>query len=243
MLRQPGLGAGRMQQQQSRQAAGALFKGRQVQRALRQRLIGARQQENPVGLAQALMRPGAVGQIAAIEHHVMGGFEIVEPVGALLGGHDIQHRSARSHFAQRTGEAMGDGGGFQAGLQRHDGKGLGAGIVAAAARGVAQPLGHLLHQIHHHARMARDQLLERLRPDAQQFGIAQRHQLGGMFLAAHDEGHFAHRLAGWRQRHHAALALRVRHEDAEAAGDNQEQSRVILTIAVQQSAARQPEPV
>jgi len=120
---------------------------------------------------------------------------------------------------------------------------LGRGLSLPLRVVLRSPLGHLLHQIHHHARIACHQLFKRFGPDAQKFGVAQRHELGGMFLAAHDQGHFPHRLAGGRQRHHAALALRVRHKDAQASGHHQEQGCVILAVAVQQGAARQAEPV
>ena len=63
-----------MQQQQLRQAAGALLERRHVGRLQRQRLVDARQQEDAVGLTQALMRPGAVGRIAAIEDDVVRQF-------------------------------------------------------------------------------------------------------------------------------------------------------------------------
>ena len=121
----PALAPGGMQQQQLRQAEARSLKAGRSERAQRQGLIGARQKEDAVGLAQALMRPGAVRRIAAIEHHVMRRFETVEPFRALLAGADIQHRGAASHVGQRAGQAVGDGRGFQTLLQRHDGEGLG----------------------------------------------------------------------------------------------------------------------
>ena len=151
----------------------------------RQRLVGARQQENAVGLAQALMRPGAVGRIAAIEHHVMRRFEGVEPFRASVRRPATSSTAARdAHLAPAPRQAMGDGHFVQPVLQRHDGEGLGPRLVAAAAIGVLQPAHQHLHQVHHHPRMARDQRLEAVRADAQQFGVAQRHQLGGMWLDA-----------------------------------------------------------
>ena len=92
--------------------------------------------------------------------------------------------------------------------------------------------------------MARDQRLEALRADAQQFGVAQRHQLGGMLdgRAAISDISPTVSPAG-DMRHHAALALRVGHEDAQAAGDDQEQRGIILAVALQQRAAGQAEPV
>ena len=41
----------------------------------------------------------------------------------------------------------------------------------------------------------------------------------------------------------AALALRIRHEDTQTAGNDQEKSGIIFALAVQQHAARQREPV
>ena len=240
MLRQRRLAARRMQQQQFRQAAGALLERGQIERALRQGLVGARQQENTVGLAQALMRPGAVGRVAAIEHHVMRRFESVEPFRALVAGVHIQHRGARAHVGQGRRQAMRDRGAFQCPLQRHDGEGLGPGAGAAAAGGCrCSRLAICCIRFIITRGWRCDQGLEACGPMRSNSVSRSATSWAECSLAAHDQRHLAHGLAGRRQRHHAPLALAVGDENAQAAGDHQEQGGVILAVALQQRAAGQ----
>ena len=234
---------GAMQQQQLRQAAGALLKGRQIQRPLRQGPLRAREQEDAIGLAQALMRPGAVGRVAAIEHDIMRRFKRVEPFGVLLGRAHIQHRSAHAHFAQRIGQAIGNGRIRHVVLQGHDGKGLGPRIAGIVAGGGLEPSHQHLHQIQHHLGMARGQCLEALRADAQQFGVAQRHQLRGMIIVARDQRHLAHGLARRDMGDLLALPVHVGNENTQRTRHHQEQRGIVLAFPVQQGAARQAEPV
>ena len=187
-----------MQQQQLRQPARTLLEGGQVERALRQRSVGARKQENTVRLAQTQMSPGAVRRVAAIEHDVVRGLEIGEPFRRLIRRARIENRRARSHLGQRHDQKMrGRWVLIEPVLQRHDGEGLGPFIVGGRAGRVLQPLYQHLHEIHHHARMTGDERVESRRAHAQKLGIAQRHELRRMTVPARYERHLADRLAGW----------------------------------------------
>ena len=120
---------------------------------------------------------------------------------------------------------------------------LGRAASVGAARRVLQPLHQDAHQVEHHARMARDQRVERVGRNAQQFGVAHRDDLRGVFGTAGDQRHLADRLAGRNVRHQAALAALVFGEHAEAAGDHQKERALVLAVALEQHAAGQAEPV
>ena len=70
-----------MHQQQFRRRGHLALEKTPLEGMQRQALVGARDQQNAVGLAQAELRPGAVGLIALIEDDVVFGFEAVEPFG------------------------------------------------------------------------------------------------------------------------------------------------------------------
>jgi hypothetical protein len=98
------------------------------------------------------------------------------------------------------------------------------------------------HQIEHHARMTRDQGVERFRAHTQQLGVAQRHELRGMRIAR-DQRHLADGFASRHMGHEAALAALVVHEDAETTGDHQKQGEIVFAGTVQDHAARQAKPI
>ena len=124
----PALAPCGMQQQQFRQAAGALLEGGQVERALAAR-AGRRAPEGRCG------RPGAgIDASRRCRAHRRDRTPRHAPPRKLLNHSAVWSPAATSstaardaHFGQRAGQAMGDGGALQPLLQRHDGEGLGPG--------------------------------------------------------------------------------------------------------------------
>ena len=172
-----------MDQQQLRQAGRAFLKRGHVEWAQRQRSVGTRQQKNPIRLAQTQMRPGTVRGIAAIEDEIMIDFEIGEPFGGLISAAAIEHGGVRAHVNECCRKALHDGFSIQAVLQWYDGEGFGTRRAVVAACGVLQALHHDPHKVEHHARIACDETVEGFGADAQQFAVAQRHELGRMGFA------------------------------------------------------------
>jgi hypothetical protein len=231
-----------MQQEEFGQAGRARLERRHLERAQRQRSIGARQQKHTVGLAQALLRPWAVRRVAAVKHNVVIGFETAQPFRRLFGRTCVEHAGLHAGIDERGCEPARDGFVIEPVLQRHDGE-------CARARGVDGALGRLVqalhqdaHEVEHHARMTGDQRVERFRTDAQKFGIAQCDKLRGMRVAG-NERHFADRLAREDMRDEAARAAFIVHENAKTAGDDKEQGVIVFSVAIERHSARQAEPV
>ncbi len=90
--------------------------------------------------------------------------------------------------------------------------------------------------------MARNQRIECVRADAQKFGIAKGHKLGGMRFAR-NQRHFADRFARRDMGHKTPAGFPVVHEHAKRTGDDQEQRLIVFAVARQHGAAGQSEPV
>jgi hypothetical protein len=179
-----------MKQKKLGQAACPLLEGRHIEGTQGQGLIGARQQQNAIGLAQAKIRPGAVRLVAAIEHHIVRTLKGTEPFGRLLGRGWIEDCGTRAHVGQHAGNALRDRRVREPILDRNDRKGFGARAFVRGARRVVQAVHENSHQIQHHARMARDESGECAGADAQQLRVAQCHQLRRVRFAR-DQRHLA----------------------------------------------------
>ena len=134
MLRQPGAGAVGMQQQQFRQAAGALLEGRQVQR----RAAAAAGRRAPAGRCG---RPGAgIDASRRCRAHRRDRTRRHAPASKLLNHSALCSPAVTSSTAARepiSASALARrwaiGALSRSVLQRHDGEGLGPGAVAGAA--------------------------------------------------------------------------------------------------------------
>src|SRR5258705_9706991 len=101
MLRQPALASvSGMEQQKFGRRRHLAFEETPLEWVQGHGSIGARDQHHAVRLSEAETRPSAIGLIALIEHHIMFGFEPVEPLGRFVAGGAVEHRSLGAHLHQ-----------------------------------------------------------------------------------------------------------------------------------------------
>ena len=155
-----------MEQQKLGRGRHLAFEKAPLEWVQRHGFIGAREQQDPIGLTETETRPGAVGLIALVENDVVLGFEPIEPVRRFVAGRTVEHRSLGAHLHHYVGYAADDGGGGQPALQRDHSEGLGTRALMPAARRVPQAADHDLQQIEHDARIARQQHVEGFGPEA-----------------------------------------------------------------------------
>ncbi len=144
----------RMHKQQLRRRAHLAAERMALKRMERQRLIGARDQEHAIGLAQAEARPVAVRPIALIEDDVVLGLEAVEPIRGFLRGGRVQDGRFGAHLDQSLGERTGRRLALEAGLQRHQREGFGPRPLIGPPRRLPQAANDNAQEIEHDARIA-----------------------------------------------------------------------------------------
>ena len=206
--------------------------------------LGARQQQQRIGLALAELGPAVRRRLGHVDDEVVGRLDVVEPLTGVRRAARIPDQLGASELAECIDQPGGEAREVDLQTLRQDREGARAAHMCARRRAIhaLQPTDHQLRNAPHGFRLTAQYFVECSRGNARQLRVAQRHDVGRARMTR-DQPHLPDGVPGGEPGEKSALGAPAGGQHCEAAAEHHVQRIGRLARGEQHRAARQRQPL